>query len=249
MTDPSPLHNRARRLYEPGTGNWMLRSMEWTNWLAAMHRCLWIHGIPGAGKTILASWLIEEIKKHCDQLPRGNSTYAYYYCYFGHNQDESIPLLRWVIGQLSRQAESVPYRIYELYKRGGEPSLVELLESLEAVLQDFDSAYIVIDAVDESSPRSDLLKIIRDLATDSRFSKVQVLVTSREYVDIERVMECISVSVSMSNELVEEDIRSFVRSSLRSNFKFQRWPTNLLTEVEDAVSTKAKGMYDIRTTL
>src|SRR5205814_6428497 len=142
---------------------------EWANWLAAKQRCLWIHGIPGAGKTILASWLVEQIKQHCDQLPKGRCTYAYYYCYFGHNQDEATPLLRWIIGQLCRQAEAVPYQVYKLYKHGGEPILVELLESLEAVLQNFDNAYVIIDAVDESSARSDLLKIIRDLAADSRF--------------------------------------------------------------------------------
>jgi hypothetical protein len=227
----------------------MLRSEEWTNWLTATHRCLWIHGIPGAGKTILASWLIEKVKEHCHQQPKGKIAHIYYYCYFGRNQDEAMPFLRWIISKLSRQAEVVSHQAYELYKRGGEPSLVELLESLETALQNFDNAYVVIDAVDESSPRSDILKIIRDLATDSRFSKVQVLVTSREYVDIERAMESISVFVSMSNPLVKEDIRSHVRSALRSNLKFRRWPSDLLTEVEDAVSTEAKGMYETCTML
>jgi len=221
----------------------MLRSTEWTGWLAAMHRCLWIHGIPGAGKTILASWLIEEVQKHCKQS-KEQSTYAYYYCYFGHNQDEAMPFLRWIISQLLRQAEAVPALVYDLFKRGGEPSIAELLESLEKALQSLDVAYILIDAIDESNPRSDILEIIEDLATDPRFSKIQILVTSREYSDIERAMKRISVPVSMSNSLVEEDIRIHVRSTLHSNIKFQRWPSYLLTEVEYAVSTQAKGMYE-----
>jgi hypothetical protein len=53
LTDPSPLHNRARRLYVPGTGSWMLRTPEWTDWLAGINGYVWIHGIPGAGKTSL----------------------------------------------------------------------------------------------------------------------------------------------------------------------------------------------------
>jgi len=42
----------------------MLRSQEWTDWLYAKTRCIWIYGIPGAEKTILASHLIEAIKDH-----------------------------------------------------------------------------------------------------------------------------------------------------------------------------------------
>ncbi|KAF9761306.1 hypothetical protein IL306_003867, partial [Fusarium sp. DS 682] len=107
----------------------------------------------------------------------------------------------------------------------------------------FGSVYIVIDAVDESNTRQDLLEVIHTLVTDPRFSNIQILVTSREYIDIELVMEKISLSLPISNELVEQDIRIYVQSILRSNRKFQRWSSDLLKKVEDAVTTKAKGMY------
>jgi hypothetical protein len=107
-TDPSPLHNRALQQYEAETCSWMLRSPKWTNWLDAQDRCLWIHGIPGAGKTILASFLIEQIKKRCHQLPNGKYIYSYYYCYFGHDQDEATPFLRWIVCQLCRQIDVMP---------------------------------------------------------------------------------------------------------------------------------------------
>ncbi|KAF5989815.1 hypothetical protein FBULB1_581 [Fusarium bulbicola] len=158
-TDPSPIHNRSRKLYEDGTGSWMLRSQHWADW------------------------------------------------------------------------------------RGREPSLPELLDALEQILQVFSCAYIVIDAIDESDPRDELLEVIHTLITDQRFSKLQILVTSREYIDIERVMEKVSVSVPMANELVEQDIRLHVQSILRSNPGFRCWPDDLLIEVKDAVSTKAKGMF------
>ncbi|EWZ85457.1 hypothetical protein FOWG_11956 [Fusarium oxysporum f. sp. lycopersici MN25] len=244
-TDPSPIHNRSRKLYEHGTGSWMLRSQYWTDWLASSVRCLWVHGIPGSGKTILASWLIENVQDYCKRVSTENSpcTSAYYYCYFGHHQDEAAPFLRWIITQFSRQAEVVSTLMHGLFKRGGEPSISELLEALEQILQVFSYVYIVIDAVDESNPRDDLLEVIHTLVTDQRFSNLQILVTSREYIDIERVMEKVSVSIPMSNELVEHDIRIHVRSILRSNIKFQCWPDDLLVEVEDAVSTQAKGMF------
>ncbi|EWZ30319.1 uncharacterized protein FOBCDRAFT_148607 [Fusarium oxysporum Fo47] len=244
-TDPSPIHNRSRKLYEHGTGSWMLRSQHWTDWLASSVRCLWVHGIPGSGKTILASWLIENVQDHCERVSTENSpcTSAYYYCYFGHHQDEAAPFLRWIITQLSRQAEVVSTLMHDLFKRGGEPSITELFEALEQILQVFSCVYIVIDAVDESSPRDDLLEVIHTLVIDQRFSNLQILVTSREYIDIERVMEKVSVSLPMSNELVEQDIRLHVQSILRSNPKFRCWPDDLLIEVEESVSTKAEGMF------
>lgn len=243
VTDPSPLHHRARKQYEPETGNWMLRSPEWNDWIECKNRCLWIHGIPGAGKTVLASYLIEEIKSHYKALSEKRCTHIYYYCYFGHNQDEATPFLRWVMNRLCRESNAVPSCIYDMFKHGGTPSLIDLMDALELMLSaSFDTVYITIDAIDESMPRADLLKLLRDLATDARFEKIQLLATSRQYLDIERVMEEVSVEVSMSNPLVDEDIRTYVQSQLHTLPNFKRWPPNLLVEAEQALMSKSKGM-------
>jgi NACHT domain len=220
----------------------MLRVPEWRAWQTGTLRCLWIHGIPGAGKTMLASYLIEQLNDHCKQIPMISTGLIYYYCYFEHHQDETSSFLRWILCQLCRQAEVVPAQVYQLYKVGTEPSYVELLDALELILGRFELVYVVIDALDESNPRADLLKVVRDLSTDMRFVKIKILATSREYIDIEKTMEGISTGVSMSNPFVEEDIRTRIKSLLDSNPKFQRWPKHLLDEVESKISKGAKGM-------
>jgi hypothetical protein len=242
-TDPSPLHHRVQKQYEPGTGDWMLRSPEWASWLDAKQCCLWIHGIPGAGKTVLISHLIEKLREYCEQSPKRKIAHVYYYCYFGRNQDEAYPFVGWLIQKLCRQVDLVPDNLYKIYKHGAQPSLVELLRALAEILDAFEIVYVVVDAIDESNPREDLLKIFRDLVTSPRFNKLQLLALSREYIDIERVMDDISVSVSMANPFVEEDIRLHVQSLLQSNHNFRRWPQHLLDDVVDALSTGAKGMY------
>lgn len=241
-TDPSPLHHRAQKDYEPGTGTWILRSPEWADWLAGKHRSLWIHGIPGAGKTVLISYFIEQLGKLCDQTPYRKSIYVYFYCYFAHNQDETKPFLKWLIGRLCQEAGGIPIYVNDLNRHGAEPSLTALLETIAQLLLSFETVYVALDAIDESSSRDNLLQILRTLGTDQKFKRLQLVISSRDCIDIERIMLSFSVSISMNNPLVEQDIRLYVHSSLQSNPKFGRWPRDLLYEVEESITNGAGGM-------
>ncbi|KAK2026090.1 hypothetical protein LX32DRAFT_654970 [Colletotrichum zoysiae] len=242
--DPSPIHHRACNNHEPGTCDWMSRLPEWAQFLDGKTRCLWIHGIPGAGKTVLASQLIETIEKHCEALGTGDSKSMsiYYYCYFGNNQDETLSLLKWVLVRLCRQAGQVPERLWDLFQHGGQPSTESLLSVLEAALEPFEHVFITIDAIDESKPRDELLKVIRDLATDHRFDKIRLLTTSREYLDIEIVMKDISTEVSMRNEYLDADIRLYTESRLSNHEMVKNWPPELRIETLEALCAGAKGM-------
>jgi hypothetical protein len=244
-TDPSSLHRQAREKYEPRTGDWVLRSDEWNAWLNGQRRSVWIHGIPGSGKTILASHLvsslIDHVKTEQNKPVMQKIACVYYYCYFGHNQNEAIPFLKWAIGRLSRDAKCVPPLLHELWKDGSEPSLADLLRVLDGIILGYDRIYIIIDAIDESMPRHDLLRVLRDLATDPRF-QISILATSREYTDIEDVIQKFSAPVSMRNPLVDEDIKRYVNSQLHAHPTMSRWPASIKQEVLEALSTKAKGM-------
>lgn len=270
-TDPSDLHERSCDTYEPGTGEWLFRSPSWDSWLKEKTRCLWVHGIPGAGKTIFASHLIETARDYC--MDRG-SGYAcvYYYCYFGHAQDETAPLLRWVLLELCRQIGRVPLAVYNLYRHGGTPNSRALLTALGQVVQAFHRVFVFVEAVDESLHRENLLRILRDLATDQRFMNLRVLATSREvstplylptylspeahsrrcrqtnhpphfqYIDIEEVMSSIATPISMRNHLLDRDIAIYIRSKLSTHRRLKRWPDQTRENVFEALSTKANGM-------
>jgi hypothetical protein len=151
-------------------------------------------------------------------------------------------MLRWFLDQLCRQAGCIPAFLFQLYQDGREPSLTELLACLEALISNYDRVFFIVDAVDESKPREDTLRVLRDLVTDARFNKIQLLVTSRLYIDIEQVLEELSVSVSMSNPEVTADIGRFVQASMQSNPKFRRWEPELLKETQEALTIGAKGM-------
>ncbi|CAM1505813.1 Fc.00g114500.m01.CDS01 [Cosmosporella sp. VM-42] len=241
-TDPSATHNTAQSLYEKGTCDWVLRSEQWKRWLDSQTRCFWIHGIPGAGKTVLAAHLIEEIDGIIEGK-RHKLASVYYYCYHGHDQDEAVPMLRWLINQLCRQMRGIPEPVYTMFRQGRSPSRDDLLCCLSSVLEHFDKVFVTIDALDESKDRENLLSLIEKLMTDHRFLKIQLLATSRQYPDIRATMIKISDAIPMSNELVEVDIKTYVAARMICEPKFHKWPRNLRDEIEERLSRGAKGMF------
>ncbi|KXH46692.1 L-galactose dehydrogenase [Colletotrichum simmondsii] len=243
-TDPSSIHHRACANHEPGTCEWMSRTPEWAQFSQGDVRCLWVHGIPGAGKTILASQVAKKIENKCrwSTLSGSGSIGIHYYCYFGHNQDEAVPFLQWVLERMCREVDQVPDHLWKMFKDGRDPSLSDLLTALEAASRYFSSVHITIDAIDESSPREELLKVLRDLATDFRFSNIRLLVTSREYLDIEKVMEEVSTEISMKNGYLDADIRLYTESRLTTTDKLKDWAEDVRHEALEALCAGAKGM-------
>ncbi|EMT69961.1 hypothetical protein FOC4_g10008401 [Fusarium odoratissimum] len=199
--------------HEPLTTEWVTNSSQWKAWLSLTSetRLIWIHGLPGSGKTVLASYVIEELEMLCK--PANGSVCSYYYCHYSHNQDETVPFLSWIIGQI-----------------------------LEIVVNKLDVLYIIIDAVDESTPREDLLLLIQTITVDKRFEKIRILATSRQYFDIEQSLAQISTSISMSNPMVDADIRRFVHSRLRSSNRLKRWHARF-DEIEEVLAAMAQGMF------
>lgn len=221
----------------------MLRLPEWDLWLDAdpSQRFLWIHGIPGAGKTILASFLIEQCQQYCSSIDRVEEiSCIYYYCSYRNDQDESTALLRWLISQLSSITDTLPKSIQNLYRSNQQPTSNNLKFALGQLLITMETVYLVIDGVDESRPRADLLLLLEDLVTETRFGKIQLLATSRRYLDIESALSRVSSPISMDNEEVDNDIRTFVTAQLDRTFT--GWRAAHKATIRDALVEKARGM-------
>jgi len=75
-SDPSFSHQASLRLRHPLTGLWVSEGATFKTWLYTRNSKLWLSGIPGAGKTVLAASLIEEAVNESSSA----RAVAYFYC-------------------------------------------------------------------------------------------------------------------------------------------------------------------------
>jgi DNA replication protein DnaC len=76
----------ARR--QPGTGQWLLDSVEYQSWRETNKQTLFCPGIPGSGKTILTSIIVGElITRFRNDKSVG---IAYIYCNFRRKDEQKI---------------------------------------------------------------------------------------------------------------------------------------------------------------
>ncbi|KAK9423933.1 hypothetical protein SUNI508_03949 [Seiridium unicorne] len=199
----------------------------------------WATGLPGTGKTILAYFIIEQT---LDFFKTKGVTY--YYCHHARSQDESIPFLKYVVkGLMGNPQLYVPSLVYERHKIDRELDAEDFLACLaELSLKFLEGVHIIVDAVDESRPRDNLLDVLVAIGTEQRFRNVSLMVTSRPEPDIMAKLEHHGrsrIEISMCNQGVRADIRRVVHTELRNT----PWSDEFRKDVENTLVQGARGMF------
>ncbi len=228
-------------LREEHTGLWLRKFPDYRDWKAGKVPLLWFYGIPGAGKSVLFFYIVEDMKADCKAKPRGTSVCVYYYCHFRRNQDESTHLLRWVVSQLVRHAQYIPTNISYAFKLGEQTGSPVLTEALAELSSRFESIYLLVDGLDESVQRHNLLDVLK-LLHQGPFRNVKILTMSREELDIQYSLREIAQSLSLSNPYLDEDIAIYVRSKLAGNARLRVFPVEVKKEIEASLVNGACGM-------
>ena len=242
--DPSSNYNKALKDRHRSTGEWFLRSETYSNWLSKRSSLLWLYGIPGCGKTILSSSIIQQTVEYCRS--RNNTIVLYFYFDFNDTMKrQHEPMLRSLISQLSLHHASKP--LEALYSSCGngqqQPTFDALLETFHQMLTVFE-AFVVLDALDECEQRPELLANIRTMF-EWKDSNCRMLVTSRKEKDITDALMSLTNdegSLCIQDALVNADIRAYVHARLQTDPKLKRWQKEQ-REIENTLMDKADGMY------
>ncbi|KAG2006768.1 ankyrin repeat domain-containing protein 50 [Coprinopsis cinerea AmutBmut pab1-1] len=145
------IHNDVKKKRIPATGNWFVNSKEYKDWKATKGAVLCATGIPGAGKTVLMSRVVDDL------LPLEESVDEKICVLFVYNRyNESLPIgdiLKGFILQILQRHKHLVDLVKTLYRRGRlertNPSDEDLMNMLLRLEGHFDRIYYVVDGVDE----------------------------------------------------------------------------------------------------
>ncbi|KAL2813360.1 ankyrin repeat-containing domain protein [Aspergillus granulosus] len=211
-------HNSATKLRHQGTGTWFIDGEPFKKWISADNSFLWLHAIPGGGKTILASTIIDWIRQHKENSGAG---LAYFYCDYKDKQKQSpTRIISTILSMMATKNKNVFQRVYDFFEEQYKenpayaPEFDELLNSFsDFVSNSFDELYIVVDALDETEDRECVAYAFRKISETCKSSRV--LVTSRHEIDIARAFEG-SNNTSITPTNIAADIEMYIRSEVKA---------------------------------
>jgi hypothetical protein len=248
--DPSTNYHKAHKQRQAETGLWLLESAKFTEWKERAASRLWLYGIPGCGKTILSSTIIEHLLQHCHNDI--SMVTAYFYFDFNDTEKRDAELmLRSLLCQLLQRSVIMPKGVDELFsacENGRQkPSEHKLLEVTQQAAREFMQIYVVLDALDECMQRSELMGMLETVA-GWQLDNLHLLMTSRKERDIEMSLEGYideEDAVCLQRDIVDQDIQRYVQQRLRSDKSLAKWNKDaaIMQEIEAALMGGARGMY------
>lgn len=244
--NPAAIHAAKAQKRQKNTGQWFLDKTE--SWKSGDRRRLWCLGMPGAGKTVLASQMVDHI---CETLLTEDKRIGHVYFNYKERLTQTADdVYRGLLKQLSQQSRTLSPHIK--YLRDLErnlrkfPGREHLRRMLLQELQMHPEVWLVIDALDEcrndDGTRDDLLETLRQ-APDT----VRWLITSRDLPAIRESMDENDTSEKepLTISANEEDVRRYVEGRIDRNADFKKkvkkFPS-LKTTVIEEVSKSVRGM-------
>ncbi|KAF8489409.1 hypothetical protein JB92DRAFT_2820030 [Gautieria morchelliformis] len=238
-------HTNVCKERQAATGTWFLEGEDFREWTTMANSFLWLHGIPGAGKTVLCSTIIEDVSRRCQSDP----SVAFVYFYFDFRSSDTRPndALRSSIKQLSLRRAAIPVALAKLFEANKEgqraPTPEQLMATLKAIIGTFQNVYIIFDALDECPQRDELLTMLREIHGWG-LDTIHMLASSRRERDIEETLDTlVSHQIPMDACLVDDDIRTHVCKTLDHDIKFRRCSPEEKQLIESTLINGAHGMF------
>ncbi|KAH0491001.1 hypothetical protein TgHK011_002447 [Trichoderma gracile] len=224
-----------------GTSHWLTSSDAYQKWLRSdEHGLLWIKGIPGSGKSVMAANLIDELAK---SHPGSPVLYFFFRQIIDANHEPRALLRDWMDQLLSYspplQKQLKTY--VEAHRAVESVSLEDMWKHLRLAFASLPArVFCVADALDEiDCGHNGFLRALGELG-QWRPKTVKVLITSRPVASVEmplRKTPCLHIR--LQEELVDVDIATYVQYTLsRSSIPRSDWNV-----IADAVPGRANGLF------
>ncbi|KAB5563286.1 ankyrin repeat-containing domain protein, partial [Coniochaeta sp. 2T2.1] len=236
---------------EEGSGQWFLASDEYQKWKSEPGKTLICPGVPGAGKTIMASIAIEDLLYHHvgTKGTEPNVGMAYIFCNYQPQKVQRLEdLVSCLLKQLVQRSPDIPDLVDELYEKsletGVRPPLKDVAKALLSTAERFHRVFIVVDALDELyvTDNDSLFQLLSILSELQKESSVNILATSRFNSEIlsKFPQEALVKEIRADDGDVSRYIDSRISGLLSS--RISRHPA-LSQTVRDEVLKRVDGMF------
>lgn len=245
--DPETNHRLSNERREPNTATWVFDTPTFKEWLSAADgTILWLHGIPGAGKTILCSSIIERLRT--SYQAREDYAVLYFYFDFSDGAKQSVAsMVKSLIYQLvSSSTSGPPDSAMELYTKcnagADAPTVDELIGTFTSLLESSRRIFLCVDALDECAA-SDWSQFFHFLRCCVLGGNLDIAITSRKEAGIERELtEQAKFIVPIESAIVDADVRKYTQNIISRDAILSKWRPNVRQEIIDAIVDGSQGM-------
>ncbi|RSL62863.1 hypothetical protein CEP54_005527 [Fusarium duplospermum] len=242
----------------PSTGQWFLDKDEFIQWRdggSETTSALWCPGMPGTGKIVISSVVINHLRQ---QFIDPSIGIVFVYCDYKDRLNQTPSnLLSSLVKQLARQKGALPEGVKTLHqthkKNETIPSLDEYTSLFSQLAGSFSKTFIIVDGLDEhvggeddGSLNIEFIDRLRRVEQHPGINgRMRLFVTSREKDTIRDHLDgcsCINIHALAS------DIRALVRSRISDNsFRcaklFRGTHRDLADTIVETLTEKAQGMF------
>lgn len=249
----------VRRRLE-GTCEWILGRAEFRHWISSdfpgnTAKMLWIHGVPGSGKTILCANLVENLSREPHLI-------AYYFMSSGSKsrEDPYVVIRSWIsqIVSHNQEARNIAYAKLDAKVAGTDSATrKETLELFQAIAEGIPHCTFVVDGLDEcawASEGSDGSRdkspeeFLRAIRQSISHTTTRLLVVSRDEHDIRRGFFSKAdgplitpFEYKISTDDVKTDITSFSKDVV--NVKLANKSGSFRDQLSDEIANRCDGMF------
>jgi Cdc6-like AAA superfamily ATPase len=248
--DPSINLNDASEKRSKGSGSWFLDGEAFSGWKVEKNSFLWLYGIPGCGKSVLSSTIINNLKTASPSNP-----VLYFYFDFSDTAKQKFDgMLRSLIYQLYVNNQASQKHLESLFATrkiySTQTNSKDFRDCFAKMVQELDQVWVVLDGMDECTTRDGLLAWVESLHSLEQ-ANIHLLATSRPEHDIQSALRDWSNTnnwINIHSELVTEDIRNCVSNAVKHGKRFKRWKPEIFqsgdvqNRIVDELTTKANGM-------
>ena len=223
-----------------GTGQWIFATEQYKRWDETDKiGDLWIRGIPGSGKSVVAANLIKHLSR------RDAPVLFFFFRNIILSNRSPKSLIRDFSFQLldhSLELQSSLQLLMREHPNMGEVTFDEFWKCLSSAINGVNKAYCVVDALDEmDSDEESFLPNLLDLGRRNPAS-IKIVLTSRQIARLEAHMKgsCL-VDLRLDRKNVNQDISIYITYSL------EKYKANLnlneTRDIQEAICARGDGLF------